>query len=136
MFQQIQLGEKPNHDFHVYSSYRTAHQNDQLIAEAWDGRSLPDNSLGYDTHLTSNEYHAVYKTTAGEYNIYSFTNIGYIPAIPVSEEKLERAHAAEPARIHMEHCGWSGGGEPLEKAVQCWNGIIEGLARRSAPMSV
>lgn len=135
MFQQIQLGEKPNFDSHIFSGYNTACQQDQLIAEAWDGRNLPDTSKGYDSHLTSNEYHAVYKTEAGEYNIYSFINIGYVPAIPVSPEKLQRAHAVEPADVYMEHCGWHNGGQPLDKAIAWWSHITEKLASRTSKLS-
>ena len=133
MFEQIQLGEKPNLDSHAYSQYATDREQDELIAEAWDGRNLSDRSTEYDSHLTRNEYHVVYKTQTGEYIIYSFTNIGYVPAIPVSPEKLERAHSGEPACVHMQHCGWSDGSQPLDKAIEWWNQTTHNLSSRTAP---
>lgn len=136
MFPEIQLGEKPKFDFRVYSAYTTAREHDQLIAEAWDGRNLPDTDHGHDSHHTSNEYHAVYKTPAGEYYIYSFTHIGYVPAVPVAAEKLERAHAAEPGCVHMEHCGWSNGEQPLDKAITWWNQITHNLSTQRASQPV
>ena len=128
MFQQIQLGEQPNFDFHVFAEYATARKQDELVAEAWDGRNLSDTSAGYDSHLTSNQYHALFKTKKGEYSIYSFTNIGYVPATPVSAEKLARAHSTEPASIHVQHCGGTDGNQPLDKAIQRWNDIIHNLS--------
>lgn len=136
MFQQIQLGEKPKFDFRVYSAYTTAREQDQLIAEAWDGQNLSDICQGHDSHHTGNEYHAVYKNKEGEYYIYSFTHIGYVPAISVSADKLERAYAAEPECVHMEHCGWSHEEQPLEKAIQWWNHITHNLSNRSAAQPV
>lgn len=132
MFQQIQIGEKPKFDSNVYGAYAKAIAFDELIAEAWDGRNIPDADVRHDSHHTLNEYHAVYKTKEGEYYIYSFTKIGYIPAIPVSAEKLERAHAAEPEAIHVEHCGWHDSDHPQAKAMEWWNShVISHLASRT-----
>lgn len=131
MFEQIQLGDKPKFDSNAYAAYDRAVAFDELIAEAWDGRNLADADAKHDSHHTLNEYHAAYKNKDGEYYIYSFTHIGYIPAIAVTAEKLERAHTAEPESIHVEHCGWHDSDNPQAKAMEWWNThVISRLASR------